>query len=118
MRILIILTLMIMLLGCVENVNKTDEVKIAKNFIESSPTFSYDGIPGSIEVVDKERVNDGWKITLKFRCRSAGYGNRSGMMVAQVITEHIAEIVIRDHKVISAIYDGKWDELAQKPIGK
>lgn len=120
MKKFVAMLLMLMIVGCVENLNSenlNETVEdVAKNFVKNSPTFEYDGIPGSIEITEKEKIDGEWKVVLKFKCTSAGYGNRSGMIVAQVITEHIAEIIIRDNEVVSAIYDGKWDEIAQRPI--
>lgn len=89
----------------------------AREFVESSPTFSFDGIPGSIEVGDvvaAESYPIQYFMTVKFECRHAGYGDRTGQMLAQVITPHEMRITISGGQVLSAVIDGVWDELNQR----
>lgn len=42
-------------------------------------------------------------MTLAFRCPNAVYGDRTGQMLAQVITSHMIEITVVKGKVIRAV---------------
>jgi len=91
--------------------------EMAIEFVERSPTFSFDGIPGSIEVVDvvaAESYPVQYFITVAFECSHAGYGDRTGQVLAQVITRHVMRITVSDDRVLSAVIDGQWDEVNQR----
>jgi hypothetical protein len=93
--------------------------KMAIEFVKNAPTFSFDGIDGSIKVLDfvaAESYPVQYFITISFQCRHAGYGDRTGQMLAQVITDHEIRISISDEVVRSAIIDDEWDELLQEPV--
>jgi len=91
--------------------------ELAKEFVESSPTFSFDGVHGSIEIVDvvaAESYPVQYFITVAFECSHAGYGDRTGQVLAQVITPHVMRITVSDGQVLNAVIDGVWDELNQR----
>ena len=93
-------------------------VRDAVSFLKSSPTYRFDGIPDSIRVESVERLAPGrWRIILKFECRHSGYGDRSGLILLQVITPHRMELIIERGRVVEAVIDNLWDELHQRPIG-
>ena len=82
---------------------------IALEYLKSSPTFEYDGISDSIELVDIEIVSDGWDFTFKFQTRHPGHGDRTDAMLLQVITNHTARITVHEGKVISCVCCEAWD---------
>jgi len=89
---------------------------IALWYLESCPTFSFDGIVPSIQILDVKALESypvQYIVTISFECSHAGYGNRTGQVLAQVITPHEIVITIIDGKVVSAIIDGYWDEIKQ-----
>ncbi len=91
--------------------------ELAMEFVMSSPTFSFDGVPGSIEVVDivaAESYPVQYFITVAFECSHAGYGDRTGQVLAQVITPHVMRVTVSDGRVLSAVIDGVWDEVNQR----
>jgi len=91
--------------------------ELAMEFVMSSPTFSFDGVPGSIEVVDivaAESYPVQYFITVAFECSHAGYGDRTGQALAQVITRHVMRVTVSDGRVLSAVIDGVWDEVNQR----
>jgi len=91
--------------------------ELAMEFVMSSPTFSFDGVPGSIEVVEvvaAESCPIQYFITVVFECRHAGYGDRTGQVLAQVITPHVMRLTVSDGRVLSAVIDGVWDEVNQR----
>ena len=94
-------------------------VEMAIMFLKKGPTFSFDGVPGSIEVIDviaAESYPIQFFITLAFECSQAGYGDREGQILAQVITAHEIRIALSDSVIGSAIIDNSWDELIQRPV--
>ncbi len=58
-----------------------------------------------------------WEFTFEFDSRHAGYGDRTGQVLAQVITPHRAVVTVEEGEVTSAVMDGKWDMLRQEMIG-
>jgi hypothetical protein len=86
-------------------------VMVAEDFIKESPTYSFDGIKDSIEIVNVESTGTSWYVSIKFTSRHAGYGDRTGEMVAQVLTDHIMVIHVSEGKVVSAVTDDVFDEI-------
>lgn len=86
---------------------------IAEEFVMNSPTFSYDGIEETLELTNTltARCPFCWAFTFEFDSRHAGYGNREGEVLAQVITPHKAVIIMDKGEIVSAVMDGKWDIL-------
>ncbi|MDD5702877.1 MAG: hypothetical protein PHU23_12605, partial [Dehalococcoidales bacterium] len=87
---------------------------IALEFVKKEATFQFDGIPETLEVISTTAVENGWKYTIEFDSRHAGYGDRSGQILAEVITPHTAEVTVQDSQVASAFMDGQWDMIGQR----
>jgi len=90
--------------------------RVAEEFVRLETTFRFDGIPETLEVTSTTSVANGWEYTIEFDSRHAGYGNRSGQMLAQVITHHTAEITVQAGLVTTAIMDGVWDMVNQRML--
>ncbi len=91
---------------------------IAQEFIKSSPTFLFDGIPDTLSlelVAIRESFPEQYVIEGDFDSLHGGYGDRTDVMVIQVITPHKISLVVISEQVTSAIMDEKWDELNQLP---
>ena len=91
---------------------------LAKEFVLQGPTFSFDGIPDTLAVTDIvifESFPPQYRITMIFESTHAGYGNREGEVLAQVITMHEVVVTVVRDIVISAVIDLKWDEIDQAP---
>ncbi len=92
---------------------------ISKVWIETSPTYSFDGYNLKLEKHEVlEAIPQQHLITYTFTSRHGGYGNRTDQMVTQVLTPHTIEVTVSDNNVTAAVIDGKWDELSQEPIEK
>ncbi len=92
-------------------------IRIAERFILQAPTFKFDGIRETLEVGDVivlEIFPPQYKITITFDSSHAGYGDRAGQFLLQVITHHEARITVARDNVVSAIMDDRWDELNQE----
>ena len=108
----------------------SDEQQIAENFVLNSPTFKYDGIQGSLKLTggsgfgiktvsentSMTSQTQGFEYTFTFNCSSAGYGDRSGQMTAQIITSHQAVITIENGVIVKAVLDGVWNMLTQTEL--
>ncbi len=91
---------------------------IAEEFVRGSPTFNFDGIEKTLKLTKTLTAQRPyyWSFTFEFDSRAAGYGNRTGKMLAQVITHHRAVIAVEQMEVTSAVVDDKWDMLRQREI--
>lgn len=90
----------------------------AENFVKNEATYKFDGIP--------ETFNSTGKIALKcpfcfefnfeYQSRNSGYGDRNGMIVAPVITDHRARITMEGGSIRSATLDDIWNMKTQRLI--
>ena len=101
-----------------DGTDKTDSEKIidfARQFIVTGPTFSYDGIPDSLEIkiISHDESNSKSLLTGKFKTLHSGYGNRENAVLPEDVTLHTIMVYIVDEKIISAVIDNRWDELNQ-----
>jgi hypothetical protein len=102
------------------NVNEEDVAEnIALTFLKNSPTFKFDGMLDTVKHLET-RILESYPIqyivVFKFESRHAGYGDRTGQMLAQVITGHKAWIKVVNNRVVSAVLDEKWDMIDQSLI--
>jgi hypothetical protein len=93
--------------------------KIAREFVENSATFVFDGIEDTLELTETMvlRCPYCWVFIYEFDSRHAGYGDRAEEMLAQVITHHKAMISVIQYEVTSAIMDEQWDMIRQEITG-
>jgi hypothetical protein len=94
--------------------NEQQAIEMAKHFLVNSPTFRFDGITNSINVVGVDELEELpilYRVRIEFECSHSGYGDRTGMILLQVITTHEIVIDVENGKVIGALIDYKWDEL-------
>jgi hypothetical protein len=91
---------------------------IARDLIEKSPTFLYDGLRESLKLDNTEKLDEKtWRFTYLFECRHAGYGDRSDQTVAEVLTPHEAVVTVQENKVEKAILDSEWNIRTQNTVG-
>jgi hypothetical protein len=127
----IVLALVLTLLletGCAEpsgsqktkekTMSEEESQRIALEYLRSSPTFAFDGMEDTLKLVSGTAQSKpySWQFEYEFKCRHAGYGDRAGMMLAQVITSHRAQIIVEEGEIIRAVIDDKWDMLRQQFI--
>ncbi len=102
--------------------NKEESRRIAEDFIKSSATYVFDGSDLKFADLTYSPGRGFVAMTYEFVSRHAGYGDREGMVLAQVITPHTAVVVVEGGHVTSAVLDGSWNmmtqkEISEKPIG-
>jgi len=90
----------------------------AERFLKDSPTFVFDGIESSLKLSEVlyPDIENAWTFVFEFECRQAGYGDRSGQVLLQVITPHEAMITIEQGAVKTALLDSRWDMKTQQLI--
>jgi hypothetical protein len=98
-------------------VMQNDKLTLAKQFVMDDATFQFDGMADTIAATIDEST-DPAIATVEFTSRTAGYGNRTGMVLAEVLTPHKAIVKISNGQVISAVMDETWDMMGQKEITK
>jgi len=96
------------------------ETLISQHFILNAPTYAFDGIDGTLRVVETMSL-ESWPVqyivVLSFESSHAGYGDRTDEALAQVVTTHGATVKIVNGEVVQAVIDGAWDELEQRATG-
>ena len=104
--------------GEAEGVTQEASQEIARQYVLSEPTFKFDGMEETLKLADTItlRCPYCWEFVFEFDCRQPGYGDRTGLMLAQVITPHTARIEVQKGAVASAVMDGKWDMMKQISI--
>jgi hypothetical protein len=115
----IILCLVILILNgsaCISSttVYQEESRQVAEEFVKLESTFHFDGLLETFMVTGATPAASGWEFTIEFDSRHAGYGDRSGQILAQVITHHTVEITVQTGEVTSAIMDGIWDMMNQR----
>jgi len=105
----------VMELSAFQQMSEEESQRIAEDFVRNSPTFVYDGIEGTLILTDAltARCPYCWVFIFEFDSRHAGYGNRTGQVLAEVITHHRAVIGVELLEITSAVMDDKWDMIRQ-----
>ena len=88
--------------------------QVAEEFVKLETTFRFDGIQETLKVTSTTSVGNGWQFIIEFDSRYDGYGNRSGQVLAEVLTHHTAEITVQAGLVTTATMDREWDMIKQR----
>ncbi|MFC1846843.1 protease inhibitor I42 family protein [Chloroflexota bacterium] len=93
---------------------------IALQFVERSATYLFDGIKETLRLTESIEVSIPytWTFVINFDSTHAGYGDRTGRMLAQVITSHVVSIAVEQGRVVYASMDNKWDMLSQSDLAE
>ena len=104
--------------SCQTQYTEESSREIAEEFVRNSSTFTYDGMEESLELAETlyPDIENAWTFVYRFESRHAGYGERTGQMLAQVITPHEAVITVEQGKIKTAVMDEKWDMINQKML--
>lgn len=102
----------------IKEMTQEDSQQIAEAFVKNDPTFVFDGMPDTLKTIDSMPVTGiyAWQFTLEFQCRHAGYGDRTGQVLAQAITNHRAVVTVVSSEVQKAVMDGQYDMLKGEMI--
>jgi len=97
-----------------EEVSFEESRRIAEEAVKNAPTYKFDGFDLKFVSSEALRCPSCWEFTFSFQSRAAGYGDRSGQMLAQVITPHTIRVTVDNGKITSLVTDQTLDELSQK----
>ncbi len=100
----------------VEKENFNEQVSLAEKWIyENSPTFNERG-GSDLEHIRTVEIGKGiYEITFGFNSAFAGYGAlKEDEMAAQVITPHVAVVIVEDGKVKSVVIDDIFEETSSE----
>jgi len=88
--------------------------QIAEEAVKNASTFKFDGF--DLQFVSSEALDcpSCWEFTFSFKSRAAGYGDRTGQMLAQVVTPHTIRVTVDNGTVTSLVTDQTFDELNQR----
>jgi len=102
----------------ISEVSEEESQEIAEEFVEDSPTFVFDGIEDSLVLTDTLTLQCPycWQFVFEFDSSHAGYGDRIGLTLAEVITPHQAVVTVEQGEVTGAVLDGEWDMLSQETL--
>ena len=106
-------------LSPLQQITEEASQRVALDFVRNDATFRFDGIATTlkhVETTSLSRCPFCWAFTYEFDSANAGYGDRTGQVLAEVITPHQAVIVVEQSVVTSAIMDEKWDMIQQNEI--
>lgn len=99
-----------------------DEVdrRVAESFLRNSPTFRFDGLPDSVDLLGAAAgdCTTCREFTFGFESSHPGYGDRSTMTLDGAVTQHKAVITIEAGLVTAARIDNVWDVLTQRPVAQ
>jgi hypothetical protein len=89
---------------------------IAREYVIGSPTFQYDGMEDTLVLARTEtlRCPYCWEFEFEFDCRHPGYGDRTGLVLLQVVTPHTARVKVSQGEVTDALLDGTWNMIQQR----
>ena len=97
-----------------EDQERSNAIDVAKNYLVTSPTFAFDGLPDTLDVEHVSIMESSpvqYLIKIAFDSAHGGFGNRDDQVLTQVITPHKIDIIVSEGTVISAVTDETWDEL-------
>ena len=94
-------------------------MEVVEAYVKSTPTYQYDGIDRSLQLVETNPSRECAtciELTYMFQSRHGGYGDRTGKIVTQVITDHTVVVTVNNEQVTTAVMDNRWDAVAQQTI--
>lgn len=95
--------------------NEKESGQIARNYVLNDATFKFDGIADSLKLIATNSLDTpySWEFLYQFTSAHSGYGDRTGQILLQVLTDHRAKIRVVKGKVTAAIIDDRWDMMQQ-----
>ncbi len=114
----VILALALVAVFAALNITEDGNALIASNFVRNEATYKFDGIPETFKLTDTLPLNCTFcrEFHFEYQSRNSGYGDRKDAVVAIVITDHKAKVVVEMGAITSGILDSVWDMKAQRLI--
>ena len=102
--------------GEFKKVSFEESQSIAQDFASTISTYKFDGSNLVLDSSQALKCPYCWEFKFSFESSHAGYGDREGQILAQVITPHILLISVNQGEVSLAVVDGSYDEINLKFI--
>jgi hypothetical protein len=96
--------------------------QIALDFVKNNPTFKFDGLANSLKVTLSDygpiSAYHSFAYSIEYETAHPGHGDRSGQVLAQVITQHLAMVIVNAEKgaVGIATCDRTWDLINERVL--
>jgi pimeloyl-ACP methyl ester carboxylesterase len=93
-----------------------------EDFIKNSSTFMFDGIAESVKFTSIVGSADGTstagdrEFEVEYQTGHPGHGDRTGLVLAQVITKHTVVVKVENGVMTSALCDSDWDMINDKGL--
>lgn len=106
--------------ACRTQYSQDDSEKVARSFLEREATYRFDGMPDTLKLARTREIDPSisWEFVYEFQSRHAGYGDRTGQILLQVITPHEAKITVDKYQVTRAVMDERFDMITQSLVTK
>jgi inhibitor of cysteine peptidase len=101
-------------------VSQEESQQVAEEFVRNDETFAFDGIAETLTLTETVALRSpySWQFTFEFDSRQAGYGDRTGQVLAQVITHHQVVVTVMQGEVASAVMDEIWDMVEEQELNQ
>src|SRR5512135_3153185 len=85
--------------------------EMVEELVSHSSTYRFDGLGSSIKLISAngDAADRNWEYVIEYQTTHAGHGDRTGHMMAQVITNHRVNIAVTNGEIMSAVCDDSWD---------
>ena len=99
--------------------DKRESEKIARAYLEQSPTYQFRGVEGSIELIsaEQEQHPGRWDFTYHYISRDDGYGSCSFINLTEGNFTYEIEITVDNFtgetEVVHALINGRWNEFRE-----
>lgn len=108
--------IVLLLAGCMRAYTMEESESVARDFLITSPTYRFDGSNLKLKDSNSLGCRNCHIFIFEFLSANAGYGDREGKELAQVVTPHISSVMVKDGKVVQAVIDNRWDEIRQREL--
>jgi hypothetical protein len=96
--------------------SQAESQRVAEEFVKQEVTYRIGSMPSTFKLISTATVANGWEYEFEFDSWYAGYGDRSGQVMAQLKTHHTVKIAVQNGVVKSAIMDAVWDMMNQRML--
>lgn len=89
---------------------------IAEEYAKDTSTFKFDGSNLKLDSTESLPCPYCWQFNFSFVSSHAGWGDRKGLVLAQVITPHKLLVSMKEGEVTAMVVDQTYDEINLKYI--
>lgn len=95
------------------NLSQGESLQVAGSWVQqNAPTYLFDGSGLTLKKGITLTCPACFSFAFTFESSHGGYGDRTGQIVAQVITNHEIVVQVEQGEVVYAVTDGRFDEMS------